>query len=150
VKSQRLNKKESAKVKNGKSEQLFNNFSSWPLKMPTYRTEEEGEIDLLRANGGLAQASLYKRKNTEDNFVKFLSQSIPGHSFDDLILDTGELENQLIKFMALLEVTQKDKTQDLPKKNTLESIKSNLKSIILAKSKGTIDISNKVRIIFSL
>jgi hypothetical protein len=150
VKSQRLNKKESAKAKNGKSEQLFNNFSSWPLKMPTYRTEEEGEIDLLRANGGLAQASLYKRKNTEDNFVKFLSQSIPGHSFDDLILDTGELENQLIKFMALLEVTQKDKTQDLPKKNTLESIKSNLKSIILAKSKGTIDISNKVRIIFSL
>jgi hypothetical protein len=145
-----LNKKKSAKAKNGKSEQLFNNFSSWPLKMPTYRTEEEGEIDLLRANGGLAQASLYKRKNTEDNFVKFLSQSIPGHSFDDLILDTGELENQLIKFMALLEVTQKDKTQDLPKKNTLESIKSNLKSIILAKSKGTIDISNKVRIIFSL
>jgi hypothetical protein len=68
VKSQRLNKKKSAKAKNGKSEQLFNNFSSWPLKMPTYRTEEEGEIDLLRANGGLAQSSLYKRKNTEDNF----------------------------------------------------------------------------------
>jgi hypothetical protein len=43
-----------------------------------------------------------------------LSQS--GHSFDDLILDTGELETQLIKFIALLEVTQKDKTQDLPKK----------------------------------
>jgi hypothetical protein len=79
-----------------------------------------------------------------------LSQSIPGHSFDDLILDTGELENQLIKFMALLEVTQKDKTQDLPKKNTLECIKSNLKSIIQAKSMGAIDISNKVRIIFSL
>jgi hypothetical protein len=118
--------------------------------MPTYRIEEEGEIDLLRANGGLAQSSLYKRKNTEDNFVKFLSQSIPGHSFDDLILDTGELENQLIKFMALLEVTQKDKTQDLPKKNTLECIKSNLKSIIQAKSMGAIDISNKVRIIFSL
>jgi hypothetical protein len=56
--------------------------------MPTYWIEEKGEIELLRANGGLAQSSLYKRKNAEDNFVKFLSQS--GHSFDDLILDTGE------------------------------------------------------------
>jgi hypothetical protein len=37
--------------------------------------------------------------------AEILTQS--GHSFDDLILDTGELENQLIKFIAILEVTQK-------------------------------------------
>jgi hypothetical protein len=44
---------------------------------------------------------------------KTLSQS--GHSFDDLILDTGELETQLIKF---IEVTQKDKTQKLRTEET--------------------------------
>jgi hypothetical protein len=68
--------------------------------MPTYRIEEEGEIDLLHANGGLAKRQEYKRKNAEDNFVKFLSQS--GHSFDDLILDTGELD--VTKVLALAKI----------------------------------------------
>jgi hypothetical protein len=65
----------------GLSRKKYNIFKQFVKKIREI-TEVEHKIGktakACQCNGGLAQSSLYKRKNAEDNFVKFLSQS--GHS----------------------------------------------------------------------
>jgi hypothetical protein len=110
--------------------------------MPNFRQEEDGEIDALQANGGLAKATKYKRGLCISHVNTFLWNN---YKTNLIVLLCGKnrstLEDMITKFFALLVVGKDD---ELPAKNTIEGYKSNIKAYIMEKTDGEVDISNKV------
>jgi hypothetical protein len=107
--------------------------------------EDPEDFENLKLNGGLAKETLKKRASIVAKFKEFL-QIFKLGTFEDLLKneDYVDLDNNLAKFIQHIHVG-KEGLELLPKKNTLDSYKSNLKAWILAESNNKADITNKVQ-----
>ena len=110
--------------------------------MPKFDEIDLSEIDDLKENGGHAENTKKKRKSIVGVFTNFLKdKNYP--ALEDLILDendTMKLEEIIMIFFSSIKV-EKNGESLIPKKNTTDGYKSNIKSHILDLTEGKIDIS---------
>jgi hypothetical protein len=100
------------------------------------------EFEELKANGGLMKDTLKKRAAVWAKFLEFCDIFKFG-SFEEILEKGSDLDSIVAKFFQHAHVG-KEGQEILPKKNTLEGIKSNLKAKILSLSGNKADITDKV------
>ena len=120
------------------------------LKMPNHSAEvDDAFTEKLIQGGGLKEKTLYRRKKVAEDFSKYVADT-SSSTFQELIAgEKTNLEKTIIKYFQTMTVGQKQEDgsviQIMPKRNTLDFIKSNLKLVILAESEQKIDITNSVQ-----
>ena len=109
--------------------------------MPQNVQEDAERRDSLVKTGGVKDVTLKKRKYFADLLDNFI-QKRQNKRLVDLLDDPRQLENVLLSYFESLRVETEGKIQ-LPKKNYLDSVFSNIKLFILAQTEQKVDISSK-------
>ena len=109
--------------------------------MPQNVEEDAARLESLVRTGGVKDQTLKKRKYFADLVDNYI-QKKQSKTLVELLDDPGELEKTLLSYFESLRVDTEGKTQ-LPKKNYLDSVFSNIKLWILAKTEQKIDIGHK-------
>lgn len=104
--------------------------------MPTNADYDEDEVSEFIETGGVSKSTLKQKSRCESHFNEFLSQN--GLSLAEALEKKEALEDLLIKYISTFRVKRE---MELPSRNTIEQCKSFLKTLILAKSSGSLDIS---------
>ena len=118
--------------------------------MPKHTEVDSVHIEDLKSSGGLKEKTLKARKKVADEFDAYALSSLD-LSLEDLIYeaengDVSKLQTTLMQFFGTMRVTSKkpdgSSVDVVPKRNTIDAIKSNLKVHILEKTKNKIDITS--------
>ena len=107
---------------------------------------DPSEIENLVASGGLAKATLVKRKRVGEEFTDYLKTK--NANFEEVVEIPPELEPHVMTYFQELRVqkTVDGKTVgEMPMKNTVLDIKSHLKSYILQVTQNRVDISSEAQ-----
>ena len=108
---------------------------------------DEGEIALIIGEGGLKKATLARRKRIRAHFQAFTMENYQKDLADLINGPKEDLGKAVCAFLSTLCVNKRQPdlkmAQELPKQNTLEMNKSNLRQIIMMESDGQLDIYNK-------
>ena len=121
--------------------------------MPGHGEIDDQEIQDLVQNGGLKSDTLQKRKKVGADFTKFVDETLSTTVKELLALERSVLEQAIIKYFGTLTVSQRKEdgsmVQVVPKRNTLDGYRSNLKQFILIKSDMQIDITGNMFTLFA-
>ena len=99
-------------------------------------------VDDVVAKGGKQKKTLEKEQQVNKILEAFVLEK-QNISVEELLKDKTALETTLCDFFHSFRV-MKGQKQEFPKRNTAEVYKSFIKTIILQKSDGKIDISDQV------
>ena len=111
--------------------------------MPKHTEVDSVHIEDLKSSGGLKEKTLKARKKVADEFDAYALSSLD-LSLEDLIYeaengDVSKLQTTLMQFFGTMRVTSKkpdgSSVDVVPKRNTIDIIKSHLKVHILEKTK---------------
>ena len=113
--------------------------------MPKHVEADFEHVGRLIDGGGLKEQTLRVRKKMAQDFDSYAQES-QGMSITDLLLDITKLEKALIGFFETLRVSQRQEDGTMvdvvPKRNTIDSYKSQLKQHILSESENKLDITS--------
>jgi len=107
--------------------------------MPENIEEDAARQEKLVNSGGVSEKTLKKRKYFADLFDNFI-QKRQSKRLTDLLNDPEQLETVLLSYFESMRVNAEGKIQ-LPKKNYLDSVLSNIKLWILTQTEQKEDIS---------
>jgi hypothetical protein len=114
--------------------------------MPNFVEVNPDKLEQLIKPWGLAVATLRQRKHDIDTFREYLKAT--GNETLEELIESGDLEkiDQLMaNYFMKSTVINKDGENNLPKKNTIDGYRRNLKLEIHKLSKGTLDMYNDIQ-----
>jgi hypothetical protein len=115
--------------------------------MPQFAVVDGDEVDELVADGGINKKTAEARARIVGYVEKFLESKETPSNLDALVDlaatgDSAPLEAALMDFFAAYRVSGPDDTLQLPKRGTVDHLRSNIKVFVLNASNGKVNISD--------